>query len=72
MPIEGSPPSLIHLPPGCPFHPRCPHRFEPCDREEPPLVDADGSGHRDACLLSLDDKRRLWIERQQRFQDAAA
>ena len=27
---------------------------------------------RDACLLSLDDKRRLWIERQQRFQDAAA
>ena len=35
-------------------------------------MDADGSGHRDACLLSLDDKRRLWIERQQRFQDAAA
>ena len=34
-------------------------------------MDADGSGHRDACL-SLDDKRRLWIERQQRFQDAAA
>ena len=30
--IEGSPPSVIHLPPGCPFHPRCPHRFEPCDK----------------------------------------
>ena len=27
LPIEGSPPSLIHLPPGCSFHPRCPHRF---------------------------------------------
>jgi peptide/nickel transport system ATP-binding protein len=72
VPIEGSPPSLIHLPPGCPFHPRCPHRFELCDRQEPPLVDADGSGHRDACLLPADDKRRLWIEREQRFQDAAA
>ena len=30
--IEGSPPSVIHLPPGCAFHPRCPHRFEPCTR----------------------------------------
>ena len=25
------------LPPGCSFHPRCPHRFEPCDRQQPPL-----------------------------------
>ena len=30
--IEGSPPSVIHLPPGCAFHPRCPHRFEPARR----------------------------------------
>ena len=65
VPIEGSPPSLIHLPPGCAFHPRCPHRFERCDREVPPLTDEDGSGHRDACLLSVEDKRRLWAERQQ-------
>jgi peptide/nickel transport system ATP-binding protein len=72
VPIEGTPPSLIHPPPGCSFHPRCPHRFEPCDRDEPALEDADGSGHRDACLLSLDEKRRLWAERQRRFQDAAA
>ena len=35
QPIEGSPPSLIHVPPGCAFHPRCPHRFEPCDNERP-------------------------------------
>ena len=56
VPIEGAPPSLIHLPPGCAFHPRCPHRFEPCDRQDPPLVDPDGSGHRDACLLALEDK----------------
>jgi peptide/nickel transport system ATP-binding protein len=72
VPIEGAPPSLINLPPGCSFHPRCPHRFERCDKVDPPLVDADGSGHRDACLLSLEDKRRLWAERLRRFQDAAA
>ncbi len=35
--IEGSPPSVIHLPPGCPFHPRCPHRFDACDKVRPPL-----------------------------------
>ena len=72
LPIPGAPPSLIHKPPGCSFHPRCPHRFERCDKVDPPLVDPDGSGHRDACLLSLEDKRRLWAERVRRFQDAAA
>ena len=36
--IEGSPPSVIHLPPGCAFHPRCPHRFDPCDKVRPPLA----------------------------------
>jgi peptide/nickel transport system ATP-binding protein len=72
VPIEGAPPSLINKPPGCAFHPRCPHRFERCDKDDPPLVSADGSSHRDACLLSLEDKRRLWSERQRRFQDAAA
>ena len=37
VPIEGSPPSLLNPPPGCPFHPRCTYRFEPCDEERPPL-----------------------------------
>ena len=32
-PITGRPPSLIHVPPGCSFHPRCPYAFEPCDKE---------------------------------------
>jgi peptide/nickel transport system ATP-binding protein len=72
LPIPGSPPSLIHVPEGCSFHPRCPHRFERCDREDPPLESPDGSAHRDACLLSLEDKRRLWAERQRAFEDAAA
>jgi len=33
----GDVPSPIHIPPGCPFHPRCPKRFEPCDRLVPAL-----------------------------------
>jgi peptide/nickel transport system ATP-binding protein len=61
--IEGSPPSVIHLPPGCPFHPRCPHRFEQCDKVRPPLVTIAG-GHKDACLLDADDKRTLWASRE--------
>ena len=62
VPIEGAPPSLINKPPGCPFHPRCPHRFEPCDKERPELVDR-GGGHPDACHLTIEDKKRLWTER---------
>ena len=37
-PIPGSPPDLISPPPGCKFHPRCPHAFEPCPLREPFLV----------------------------------
>ena len=70
QPIEGAPPSLITVPPGCPFHPRCPHRFEPCDVERPPLVGEPS--HLDACLLPAADKVRLWAERRARFDDAAA
>jgi peptide/nickel transport system ATP-binding protein len=62
VPIEGSPPSLIFVPPGCPFHPRCPHRFALCDQQRPEFRDR-GGGHPDACHLSGDDKRRLWAER---------
>jgi peptide/nickel transport system ATP-binding protein len=60
--IEGSPPSLVHPPPGCPFHPRCPHRFEPCDQERPPLVAPPG-GHPDACHLPFERKRELGAQR---------
>jgi peptide/nickel transport system ATP-binding protein len=34
-PIAGSPPSLIHVPPGCPFHPRCPYVMPMCGRWTP-------------------------------------
>ena len=47
QPIPGQPPSLIHVPPGCPFHPRCAFATEICPKEMPPLT--GGSGHRAAC-----------------------
>jgi peptide/nickel transport system ATP-binding protein len=38
-PIPGQPPSLLHRPPGCPFHPRCPYARlpSPCAEDEPEL-----------------------------------
>jgi oligopeptide/dipeptide ABC transporter ATP-binding protein len=48
-PIKGAPPSLLNLPPGCPFTPRCPLAKEICDREEPELLPVEGRGHASAC-----------------------
>jgi peptide/nickel transport system ATP-binding protein len=47
--IEGSMPRLTAIPSGCAFHPRCPRRFEPCDRERPELFAA--GANRTACWL---------------------
>jgi oligopeptide/dipeptide ABC transporter ATP-binding protein len=49
--LGGELPDATSIPPGCRFHPRCPKRFDACDREDPPLFGADGPGHRAACLL---------------------
>jgi peptide/nickel transport system ATP-binding protein len=49
--IKGQPPSLIRVPPGCPFHPRCPLAFDRCRGEVPPPYDL-GDGHRAACFLA--------------------
>jgi peptide/nickel transport system ATP-binding protein len=57
-PISGAPPSLITVPPGCAFHPRCPYAFDRCSRELPPLAETD-PGHQDACLLPAAEKRRI-------------
>src|ERR687887_371582 len=55
--IEGTPPSLINLPQGCKFRPRCPHSFEKCF-EEPELTNrVEERGHLDRCWLSVEDKR---------------
>ncbi len=48
--IEGQPPSLYSLPPGCAYAERCPVKKETCAREKPPLVLLD-KGHMAACWL---------------------
>jgi len=50
--IEGSMPRLTEIPPGCPFHPRCPSAFERCRRERPELMPVGGS--QAACWLHLE------------------
>jgi peptide/nickel transport system ATP-binding protein len=52
VPIEGSPPSLVDLPPGCPFAPRCPLVFDTCREVEPALIAVGSPGHRSACHLA--------------------
>jgi len=61
-PIKGLPPSLIHLPKGCSFNPRCPYVMEVCTEVVPELLPADPEhlAHLSACHLSLEDKERIW------------
>jgi oligopeptide/dipeptide ABC transporter ATP-binding protein len=47
-PIEGQPPDLARLPPGCAFAPRCAYRIDRCAESAPPLA-ALGAGHWSAC-----------------------
>jgi peptide/nickel transport system ATP-binding protein len=49
--LEGELPDATEVPRGCRFHPRCPKRFEPCDRVDPPLLEAGGRDQLAACLL---------------------
>jgi oligopeptide/dipeptide ABC transporter ATP-binding protein len=41
-PLSGEVPSPINIPPGCPFHTRCPKRFDPCDKIVPGLKEIQG------------------------------
>jgi peptide/nickel transport system ATP-binding protein len=58
-PIKGSPPSLINVPPGCSFHPRCPYVMDVCKTDVPPLIEEE-YGHSSACHLSLEEKKRIF------------
>ncbi len=51
-PIEGTPPSLVNLPPGCPFAPRCPMKIDVCVEIEPDLDPTAQPGHFAACHRS--------------------
>jgi peptide/nickel transport system ATP-binding protein len=49
VPIAGAPPSLVAMPPGCPFAPRCPLAVAECLAAEPALLPV-GPGHSAACI----------------------
>jgi peptide/nickel transport system ATP-binding protein len=57
--ISGAPPSLLNLPTGCSFRPRCPHEFGKCT-EVPELAAhlPDNPAHRDRCWLDPEAKKR--------------
>jgi len=72
--IRGVPPSLLALPEGCAFHPRCPHAFDRCAKM-PDLEVRLGAApdHRDRCWLTPEQKRgkrliegRIGLEAQAR------
>jgi peptide/nickel transport system ATP-binding protein len=62
LPIEGSPPSLINVPSGCAFHPRCPYadlNDGKSTTERPELLELE-PGHKAACHLPLERRRQIW------------
>jgi len=58
-PIEGQPPDLTRLPPGCAFAPRCAFRVERCAQEVPPLAPIGAPGHVSACWEAARLEREL-------------
>jgi peptide/nickel transport system ATP-binding protein len=58
-PIQGNPPSLINVPSGCAFHPRCPYVMDVCRTDVPELLSEDYP-HSSACHLSLEEKRATY------------
>ena len=65
IPIPGTPPSLIRVPSGCPFHPRCAYTGLTggrCDTEVPLLREVVNLDHKAACHLTAADRTRLWSE----------
>jgi len=60
-PIKGTPPSLINLPSGCAFHPRCPYAFRngiPCRTVVPDL--SEGDQHGVACHIPPPERRQIF------------
>ena len=55
-PLVGDPPSPLHLPSGCAFHPRCAHALPQC-RTGPPPAAQTGPGRRWACVLDPETTR---------------
>ncbi|MBI3687135.1 MAG: ABC transporter ATP-binding protein [Actinobacteria bacterium] len=62
LPIPGTPPSLITVPPGCAFHPRCGHTdaVGTACREKVPELTEVAPEHRIACHLGAAQRERIW------------
>jgi peptide/nickel transport system ATP-binding protein len=72
-PIPGQPPSLITLPSGCPFHPRCRYAFDRCPEQTPPLRDVpDDAAHVSACWLPTRSEERDSVRRAVRARGQTA
>jgi peptide/nickel transport system ATP-binding protein len=71
-PIRGQPPSLIRVPAGCPFHPRCPFATDVCRTEIPALVPkGSGVGHLAACHHSDEVTRDAELAAEARAASAS-
>ncbi|MEV6790613.1 ABC transporter ATP-binding protein [Streptomyces sp. NPDC051320] len=65
VPVKGSPPSLINVPSGCAFHPRCPYADVPKDnitRTERPELRQITDGHVSACHMTQAQREKIWTE----------
>ncbi|MGW6909743.1 MULTISPECIES: ABC transporter ATP-binding protein [unclassified Streptomyces] len=65
IPIKGSPPSLINVPSGCAFNPRCPYADIPKDnvtRTVRPELTEVGERHWAACHMGQEQRERIWTE----------
>ncbi|MGW5123956.1 ABC transporter ATP-binding protein [Streptomyces sp. NPDC004069] len=65
IPVKGSPPSLINVPSGCAFNPRCPYADVPKDnvtRTVRPELTEVGSRHWAACHMTQEQRERIWTE----------
>jgi len=57
--IEGQPPSLIDVPSGCAFHPRCPYAIDPVCFTDVPRLGPPGGDHPAACHLPETERVRI-------------
>ncbi|MFH8365442.1 ABC transporter ATP-binding protein [Streptomyces sp. NPDC018031] len=65
IPVKGSPPSLINIPSGCAFNPRCPYADVPkggITRTERPELREAGHRHYSACHMPQEERTRIWTE----------
>jgi len=69
-PVAGEVPNPLNPPPGCAFNPRCPRKFDPCDKSRPQLVSF--AGREVACFAATDAASAATAELQASSEAASA